>query len=53
VFVQLKYNFGKLKAETPRDAYNAAAFALRERLIDQLEATHEYWRWVRAAGGRP
>mmetsp|Transcript_9136 Transcript_9136/g.24625 ORF Transcript_9136/g.24625 Transcript_9136/m.24625 type:complete len:866 (-) Transcript_9136:323-2920(-) len=46
ILKKLRYDFGKLKADTPRDAYNGAAFALRERLIDQMEATHEYWRKV-------
>ena len=41
---QLKYDFGKTKADTALDAYHGAAFAVRERLIDQLEATHEYWK---------
>ena len=43
-----QYNFGKLAPQDLKDAYRGTAWAVREKLIEGLEKTEEYWRCVRS-----
>jgi hypothetical protein len=44
--VKLKYQLGLQPGQTAsaRDAYQAAAWSVRERLIDAFDKTHAHWK---------
>lgn len=44
VLNKLKYQFGEIGAASPRDAYQGAAWSVREALIDAFDKTHAHWK---------